>query len=650
MLDDFPSHPLSINPMKSLRRTSALGLALLLCVLTAPLAFGQGVPGSVSADFVPMSLSKSSGTAALTPTVTETGLLSLSIDGCGTAGSSCTVDVDKPAGATVRGAYLAASTNNAFVIPDGFVTLAGAPINWDQQVSTDAGGFNSNFFSSHFDDVTSIVAPIINAAAAGLTSLTVTGQNNDSIDGVTLVVIFDDPNQTNVGTAVLAFGGQATSGDTFNIGLAQPFDALTQHIELSLAIGFSNQAGNQYSLIDVNGTRMTSSAGNYDDGAAANGALYTVGGLGDDPANPTDPTSTSFDDDELYTLDPFIPTGATNVTVFSQNPSNDDIIHLATFLIQGTAAIVGEGILLTPLTATNPVNTNHTVTALVQDDNGAPISGRTVDFEIISGPNAGLTGSDVSDGDGEATFTWSSSTAGTDVVVARFVSSRQQTITSNSASKTWMAGGDTCQDPSLAPSYAGGYVLNAAGTRAFVVVNAPRGAEQVRFYNMTNLNVGDPETNAEDGVLVGYDNRTGATFDFSSDPMVLYFPITPGGSGTQVSFFVEIVDECGSVDVDPVFVVTGLSREALSGFALASAAPSPTTGSATIRFSLDVAGEATLAVYDVLGREVARLVDGSMAAGTHEASFEGASLPSGLYLYRLTAGGQTLQKTLTIAR
>ena len=199
---------------------------------------------------------------------------------------------------------------------------------------------------------------------------------------------------------------------------------------------------------------------------------------------------------------------------------------------------------------------------------------------------------------------------------------------------------------SLAPAVAG----DESGPRAFVVVPAPGGAEQVRFYNMNNLNVGDPETDTESGTPIAYDNRTGATFDFSSEPMVLYFPITPGGSGTQVSFYVEIVDECGSVDVDPVFVVTGLSRDELSGFALSDAAPSPTTGAATIRFSLDVAGEATLALYDVLGREVARLADGALAAGTHEASFNGANLPSGLYLYRLTAGGRTLQKTLTIAR
>ena len=45
----------------------------------------------------------------------------------------------------------------------------------------------------------------------------------------------------------------------------------------------------QSSLVDVNGTRLTSCAGNYDDGFGSDGALITVGGVGDSTANPTDP-------------------------------------------------------------------------------------------------------------------------------------------------------------------------------------------------------------------------------------------------------------------------------------------------------------------------------------------------------------------------
>jgi hypothetical protein len=55
-------------------------------------------------------------------------------------------------------------------------------------------------------------------------------------------------------------------------------------------------------------------------------------------------------------------------------------------------------------------------------------------------------------------------------------------------------------------------------------------------------------------------------------------------------------------------------------------------------------------VYDVLGREVAVLVDGPLGAGPHAARFEGAGLPNGLYVYRLEALGQQAARTLILAR
>ena len=112
---------------------------------------------------------------------------------------------------------------------------------------------------------------------------------------------------------------------------------------------------------------------------------------------------------------------ATAINVFTINPSNDDNIYFGALFLGATTAIVGEGILLTPLTATNPVNTPHTVTATVQNEFGDPIIGRNVDFEIINGPNVGLTGSDITDANGEATFTYTSSLVGVDELVAKML-------------------------------------------------------------------------------------------------------------------------------------------------------------------------------------------------------------------------------------
>ncbi len=62
------------------------------------------------------------------------------------------------------------------------------------------------------------------------------------------------------------------------------------------------------------------------------------------------------------------------------------------------------------------------------------------------------------------------------------------------------------------------------------------------------------------------------------------------------------------------------------------------------------AGRVTLAVYDALGREVARLVDGERPAGRYEVVLDGAGLPSGLYLVRLTAEGFAQTRRVTLLR
>lgn len=95
---------------------------------------------------------------------------------------------------------------------------------------------------------------------------------------------------------------------------------------------------------------------------------------------------------------------------------------------------------LTPDSATNPVGTSHTVTATVRE-NGVPLPGKTVTFTVLSGPNAGQTGSSVTDGDGEATFTYTDTGgAGTDSIQASYVDSTEATQLSNVATKTWGTG------------------------------------------------------------------------------------------------------------------------------------------------------------------------------------------------------------------
>jgi hypothetical protein len=57
-----------------------------------------------------------------------------------------------------------------------------------------------------------------------------------------------------------------------------------------------------------------------------------------------------------------------------------------------------------------------------------------------------------------------------------------------------------------------------------------------------------------------------------------------------------------------------------------------------------------LGIYDILGREVAVLVDRQMAPGTYSVRFDAGGLASGVYLYRLQAGGTAITKRLLLLR
>ncbi len=52
----------------------------------------------------------------------------------------------------------------------------------------------------------------------------------------------------------------------------------------------------------------------------------------------------------------------------------------------------------------------------------------------------------------------------------------------------------------------------------------------------------------------------------------------------------------------------------------------------------------------VMGREVARLVDGAMPAGQHRATWDAAGLPSGVYFYRLSAGRFSQTRAMTLLK
>ncbi|MEM1043793.1 MAG: T9SS type A sorting domain-containing protein [Bacteroidota bacterium] len=108
--------------------------------------------------------------------------------------------------------------------------------------------------------------------------------------------------------------------------------------------------------------------------------------------------------------------------------------------------------------------------------------------------------------------------------------------------------------------------------------------------------------------------------------------------------------EVGGVIYDDGPALDNGRATAAQGFALAPAYPNPFRSAATLSFTAPADAYVRLTVYDVLGREVAVLLDGPQDAGTHTARFEGAGLPSGVYLVRLEADGQVQTQRITLVR
>ena len=397
----------------------------------------------------------------LFPFTTVTGKVYMSEDAIGTndpTGGPIYVQKNDSS-ATVQAAYLLAAGTPGYTMQNGDVTLDGTSLSFAPADSV-VGNFGVN---SVWTDVTSIVKPVVDAAPVGNVEFTsAEPMNTTSIDGEILAVVMNDPTLPTNNTVSFLFGALDTTGDSFSIGLANPINLSDPNLALTMSIGdsFGYQgppATGQYSTISVNGNLMTSSAGGNDDSICkydspqdfancGNGTLITAGGIGDGTANPPDPTATDSTcgppgpprcDDELYNLLPFVQNGNTSIQVNTDNPSNNDNIFFTGFQLNSAAAVVGEGAVLTPVSGTSPVGSPYPYTCKVQDDLGNPIVGQSVTFDVVSGPDAGTTGTATTDSGGDATFSLTGASVGTDTVECSFTDVSGNSHTSNQATVDW---------------------------------------------------------------------------------------------------------------------------------------------------------------------------------------------------------------------
>ncbi|MDX1419739.1 MAG: zinc-dependent metalloprotease [Rubricoccaceae bacterium] len=102
------------------------------------------------------------------------------------------------------------------------------------------------------------------------------------------------------------------------------------------------------------------------------------------------------------------------------------------------------------------------------------------------------------------------------------------------------------------------------------------------------------------------------------------------------------------VEAAPLAAPVAASAEA--GPSLLDLYPNPMDARATVRYAVGAAGTVRVSVYDVLGREVAVLADGTHGAGTHAVGFDAQGLPSGVYVVRVRTEGAVATQRVTLAR
>ena len=224
--------------------------------------------------------------------------------------------------------------------------------------------------------------------------------------------------------------------------------------------------------------------------------------------------------------------------------------------IGGAQVIIMGAISLSPATSTNLTGTDHTVTAFAQDDSPpAPAVGVTVSFEVTSGPNAGTTGTGITDGSGNTSFTYTGSGGvGTDEIEATFVDLASNLQTSNTVQKTW----ENNPPIFVAPTPADGTPFNVLANHEIkidVKAEDPDG-QTVTLTAALSPGSGETFTTTPGNPATGTFSWTPVAGDVGSHTVVFTATDLLGASAPDVSLPIEVhPDPCeGNPDCNAEFI------------------------------------------------------------------------------------------------
>lgn len=141
-------------------------------------------------------------------------------------------------------------------------------------------------------------------------------------------------------------------------------------------------------------------------------------------------------------------------------------------------------------------------------------------------------------------------------------------------------------------------------------------------------------------------------FEFKWLSRDYYFAFPHEGGGKSFNVFFEPGDTVNvEFKLDWLTAVENKPADVLvKEYSLDQNYPNPFNPVTSISYSIPKAGPVKLQVFDLLGNEVATLVNEYKNAGTHKASFDASVLPSGVYLYTIQAGDFSSAKKMTVLK
>lgn len=123
-----------------------------------------------------------------------------------------------------------------------------------------------------------------------------------------------------------------------------------------------------------------------------------------------------------------------------------------------------------------------------------------------------------------------------------------------------------------------------------------------------------------------------------------------GNDGTTTTRIVKSDEQLALNSNTDRIEIQRLGEELPIEFTLDQNYPNPFNPTTTIRFGLPESADVSLEVYTVLGQKVMTLVNENRSAGWHTVSFNGARLSSGVYVYRIRAGGMVQTRKLMLVK